>query len=74
MSVLLRGGRMKCKDCIVPQMYDYQENCTLCCLFGWDNFDEHFKVYSDGENGCIHRKATIEKWYKEQEEKEDFDW
>lgn len=41
----------------------------MCGLFGWDNFDEHFKGYSDGEDGCIHRKATIEKWYKEQEEK-----
>lgn len=59
---------MKCKDCIVPPIYDEQEHCKLCGLFGWDNFDEHFKTYSDGEDGCIHRKATIEKWYKEQEE------
>ena len=29
-------------------------------LFGWDNNDERFKVYFDGEDGCIHRKATIE--------------
>lgn len=56
---------MKCKDCSVPPIYDYSENCELCGLFGWDNFDEHFKFYSDGEDGCIHRKATIEKWYKE---------
>jgi hypothetical protein len=57
---------MKCKDCTVPPMYDYQENCKLCGLFGWDNFDEHFKVYADGEDGCIHRKATIEKLYNEE--------
>lgn len=54
---------MKCKDCSVPPIYDYSENCKLCGLFGWDNNDEHFKVYADGEDGCIHRKATIEKWY-----------
>jgi hypothetical protein len=60
---------MKCKDCTVPPIYDYQENCKLCGLFGWDNFDEHFKVYADGEDGCIHRKATIEKWYKEENER-----
>ena len=21
---------MKCKDCSVPPMYDYQENCVVC--------------------------------------------
>lgn len=57
---------MKCKDCSVPPIYDYQENCKLCGLFGWDNDDEHFKVYADGEDGCIHRKTTIEKWYSEE--------
>lgn len=31
---------MKCKDCLVPPMYDYSENCKLCGLFGWDNDDE----------------------------------
>ena len=59
-------GKMKYKDCSVPPIYDYQENCKLCGLFGWDNDDKHFKVYADGEDGCIHRKATIEKWYKEE--------
>ena len=58
---------MKCKDCNVPPIYDYAENCSLCGLFGWDNDDEHFKEYADGSEGCIHRKATIDKWYKEQE-------
>lgn len=58
---------MKCKDCDVPPTYDYAENCSLCGLFGWDNNDEHFKEYADGSEGCIHRKATIDKWYKEQE-------
>lgn len=36
---------MKCKDCSVPPIYDYSENCKLCGLFGFDNNDEHFKVY-----------------------------
>lgn len=58
---------MKCKDCNVPPTYDYAENCSLCGLFGWDNDDKHFKEYADGSEGCIHRKATIDKWYKEQE-------
>ena len=30
----------------------------------WDNNDEHFKEYADGSEGCIHRKATIDKWYE----------
>ena len=26
-------------------------------------------TFRDGEDGCIHRKATIEKWYKEENER-----
>lgn len=59
---------MKCKNCKVPPIYDEQEHVELCGLFGWDNNDEHFCEYADGDFGCIHIKATIEKWWKQQED------
>lgn len=55
---------MKCSECNIPREYDAQERVHLCGLFGWDNEDEHFKEYSDGQEGCIHRKATLDKWWK----------
>ena len=65
-----RGIRMRCKDCNLPQKYENDEYETQipCALFGYDNYDEHFKVYANGDEGCIHRKSTIEKLWKKQEE------
>ncbi len=57
---------MKCDDCPIPKQYDYGENAEICSLFGWDNDDEHFKMYADGSDGCVHRKSTLEKWWKRQ--------
>lgn len=64
------GGRMKCKDCNLLQKYENDEYETQipCALFGYDNDDEHFRGYANGDEGCIHRKSTIEKWWKKQEE------
>ena len=56
---------MRCKDCPIPPYFDYSENEELCRLFGYDNDDKHFKEFADGESGCIHRKATLEKWWEE---------
>jgi len=56
---------MRCKDCPIPPMYDHSEHAKLCGLFGWDNDDEHFTTYANGDEGCIHRKKTLEKWWNE---------
>lgn len=57
---------MRCKDCNLPQRYENDEYETQipCALFGYDNDDEHFREYANGDEGCIHRKSTIEKWWK----------
>jgi len=55
---------MRCSECNIPRDYDYQEHTELCGLFGWDNENEHFKEYYDGSDGCIHRKSTLDKWWK----------
>ena len=59
---------MRCKDCPVPPYYDYSENVSICGLFGYDNDNEHLRGFANGEEGCIHRKSTILKWWKEQKE------
>ena len=41
---------MKCDKCPIPKQYEYGENVEICSLFGWDNDDEHFKMYADGSD------------------------
>ena len=58
---------MRCKDCPVTPYYDYSEDVSICGLFGYDNDNEHFRDFANGDEGCIHRKSTILKWLQEEE-------
>lgn len=43
----------------------YRIMCGDCKMLFWVRECEHFKMYADGSDGCIHRKATLEKWWKQ---------
>lgn len=58
---------MRCKDYKLNGhfVYDSTDDCDWCPLFGCDNRNEHYREFANGDDGCIHRKKTIDAWIEE---------